>query len=232
MGKTFIFSSESVTEGHPDKVCDTVSDAVLDACLTQDPSSRVACETLVTTGLAMVAGEITTSGDYVDIPSIVRKTINGIGYDRESFGFDGNTCGVMVAIDEQSVDIAQGVDDSEETRAGSAEDDLDKQGAGDQGMMFGYACKETNNYMPLALEISHLLLKEMAAIRKAGKEMTYLRPDSKSQVTIEYDDKHKPMRIDAIVLSTQHDDFVKAKGGSKTAKPPPTRKCSPVLRRI
>ena len=202
------FTSESVTEGHPDKMADQISDSVLDALLEQDPDSRVACETMVTTGLAIVAGEISTKA-YVDIQSIVRQTIRDIGYDREDVGYDGSTCGVLVAIDEQSVDIAQGVDDSEEVRSGTSgeEDQLDQQGAGDQGMMFGYASSETENYMPVAIDLAHRILRELADIRREGKLMTYLRPDAKSQVTIEYDDNHKPTRIDTIVVSTQHDDF-------------------------
>ena len=185
---------------------DQISDAILDAFLEQDPLARVACETLVTTGLAMVAGEITTSGDYVDIPSIVRKTINGIGYDRESFGFDGNTCGVMVAIDEQSVDIAQGVDDSEETRGGAAEDDLDKQGAGDQGMMFGYASDETDVLMPMPIHVAHRMAEQLAAVRKSGK-VPYLRPDGKTQVTFEYEN-NVPVRLSTVLVSTQHNDGI------------------------
>ena len=206
MPENFSFTSESVTEGHPDKMSDQISDAILDAFLEQDPLARVACETLVTTGLAMVAGEITTSGDYVDIPSIVRKTINGIGYDRESFGFDGNTCGVMVAIDEQSVDIAQGVDDSEETRGGSAEDDLDKQGAGDQGMMFGYASDETDVLMPMPIHVAHRMAEQLAAVRKSGK-VPYLRPDGKTQVTFEYEN-NVPVRLSTVLVSTQHNDGI------------------------
>ena len=186
MPKNYSFTSESVTEGHPDKMADQISDSILDALLEQDPMSRVACETLVTTGLAMVAGEITTKA-YVDIPSVVRETINGIGYDRESFGFDGNTCGVMVSIDEQSVDIAQGVDDSEETRGGSAEDDLDKQGAGDQGMMFGYASDETDVLMPMPIHVAHRMAEKLAEVRKTGT-VPYLRPDGKTQVTFDYED--------------------------------------------
>ena len=206
MPENFSFTSESVTEGHPDKMSDQISDAILDAFLEQDPLARVACETLVTTGLAMVAGEITTSGEYVDIPSIVRKTINGIGYDRESFGFDGNTCGVMVAIDEQSVDIAQGVDDSEETRGSSAGDDLDKQGAGDQGMMFGYATDETDVLMPMPIHVAHRMAEQLAAVRKSGK-VPYLRPDGKTQVTFEYEN-NVPVRLSTVLVSTQHNDGI------------------------
>ncbi len=206
MPENFSFTSESVTEGHPDKMSDQISDAILDAFLEQDPLARVACETLVTTGLAMVAGEITTSGDYVDIPSIVRKTINRIGYDRESFGFDGNTCGVMVAIDEQSADIAQGVDDSEEERGGSSEDDLDKQGAGDQGMMFGYASDETDVLMPMPIHVAHRMAEQLAAVRKSGK-VPYLRPDGKTQVTFEYEN-NVPVRLSTVLISTQHNDGI------------------------
>jgi S-adenosylmethionine synthetase len=205
--KNFSFTSESVTEGHPDKMADQISDAILDAILEQDPMSRVACETLVTTGLAMVAGEITTKA-YVDIPSVVRGTINGIGYDRESFGFDGNTCGVMVCIDEQSPDIAQGVDDSEEVRSGVAgeEDDLDKQGAGDQGMMFGYASDETDVLMPMPIHVAHRMAERLAAVRKSGT-VPYLRPDGKTQVTFDYED-NKPVRLKTVLISTQHNDGI------------------------
>ena len=205
MPKNYSFTSESVTEGHPDKMADQISDSILDALLEQDPMSRVACETLVTTGLAMVAGEITTKA-YVDIPAVVRETINGIGYDRESFGFDGNTCGVMVSIDEQSVDIAQGVDDSEETRGGSAEDDIDKQGAGDQGMMFGYASDETDVLMPMPIHVAHRMAEKLAEVRKTGT-VPYLRPDGKTQVTFDYEDG-VPVRLTTVLVSTQHNDGI------------------------
>ena len=200
----FTFTSESVTEGHPDKMADQISDSILDAMLAQDPQSRVACETLVTTGLCVVAGEITTEA-YVDIPSVVRDTINGIGYDRESFGYDGNTCGVMVTIDEQSADIAQGVDTSEEVRAGtSGEDQTNEQGAGDQGMMFGYACDETDVLMPLPIHIAHRMAERLAEVRRAGT-VPYLRPDGKTQVSFDYEDG-KPVRLRTVLVSTQHDD--------------------------
>jgi S-adenosylmethionine synthetase len=195
------FTSESVTEGHPDKMADQISDAVLDAILTEDPNGRVACETLLTTGLAVVAGEITTSA-YVDIPKIARETICGIGYDRESFGFDGNTCGVITSIDEQSGDIAQGVDTAFEQRGATAEDDLDSQGAGDQGMMFGYATDETEDLMPLPIWLAHRLAHRLSEVRKAGI-LPYLRPDGKTQVTFDYEDG-RPVRLRTVLISTQH----------------------------
>jgi S-adenosylmethionine synthetase len=201
------FTSESVSEGHPDKMADQISDAILDAMLAQDPLSRVACETLVTTGLAVVAGEITTQA-YVDIPGTVRQTINEIGYDRESFGFDGNTCGVMVSIDEQSPDISQGVTASEEVRSGSAgeQDEFDKQGAGDQGMMFGYACEETDVLMPLPINLAHRMAEKHAEVRKSGR-IPYLRPDAKTQVTFEYEG-NRPVRLKTVLVSTQHNDGI------------------------
>ena len=192
----YLFTSESVSEGHPDKVSDQISDALIDNFLAFDPSSKVACETLVTTGQVVLAGEVKSSA-YLDVQKIARDVINNIGYTKGEYMFDGNSCGVLSAIHEQSPDINQGVERKNK----------EEQGAGDQGMMFGYATNETDNYMPLPLEISHLLLKELAQIRKDGKEMTYLRPDSKSQVTIEYSDDNQPVKIDAIVVSTQHDDF-------------------------
>ncbi len=203
---TYTFTSESVTEGHPDKMADQVSDAVLDAILAQDPNARVACETLLTTGLCVVAGEITTSA-YVDIPKLARETINGIGYDNALYGFDGNTCGVIVSIDEQSADIAQGVDQSEELRGGKAgEDYLNSQGAGDQGMMFGYACDETPDLMPAPVWVAHRLAERLTEVRKAGA-VPYLRPDGKTQVTFDYVDG-KPVRLSHVLVSTQHADGI------------------------
>ena len=203
---TFTFTSESVTEGHPDKMADQVSDAVLDAILSEDPDGRVACETLLTTGLCVVAGEITTSA-YVDIPKLAREVINSIGYDNAAYGFDGNTCGVIVSIDEQSADIAQGVDKSEELRGGKAgEDTINSQGAGDQGMMFGYACDDTPDLMPLPIWLAHRMAERLAEVRKAGA-VPYLRPDGKTQVTFEYVDG-KPVRLSHVLLSTQHADGI------------------------
>ena len=201
------FTSESVTEGHPDKMADQISDAILDAMLSEDLESRVACETLVTTGLVVVAGEVTCDG-WVDIPSTVRDTIKDIGYDNEDYGFDGATCGVMVAIDAQSGDIARGVDASEETRSGASgeEDDLDRQGAGDQGMMFGYASDETDVLMPLPIHLAHRMAERHAAVRRAGT-IPYLRPDAKTQVTFEYEDD-RPVRLRTVLVSTQHNDGI------------------------
>jgi S-adenosylmethionine synthetase len=198
----YTFTSESVTEGHPDKMADQVSDAVLDAILAEDPMGRVACETLLTTGLCVVAGEITTTA-YVDIPNLVRDTICDIGYDRESFGFDGHTCGVMISIDPQSPDIAQGVDTAMETRTGkSGEDILNSQGAGDQGMMFGYACDETPDLMPMPIWLAHRLSERLSETRKSGV-LPYLRPDGKTQVTFEYHNG-KPTKLTTVLISTQH----------------------------
>jgi S-adenosylmethionine synthetase len=194
----YLFTSESVSEGHPDKVADQISDALIDYFLAYDPDSKVACETLVTTGQVVLAGEV-KSDAYLDVQDIAREVIKKIGYTRSEYMFEANSCGILSAIHEQSPDINQGVERRKK----------EDQGAGDQGMMFGYATSETDNYMPLPLELAHLLLRELAAIRREGKVMTYLRPDAKSQVTIEYDDDNKPKRIDTIVVSTQHDDFDK-----------------------
>ncbi len=197
-----LFTSESVTEGHPDKICDQISDAILDAIFAKDPNARVACETSVTTGLVLVSGEITTNC-YVDIPRVVRDTIRGVGYTRAKFGFDADTCAVLTSIGEQSADIALGVDKALEAKAGDiSESEIESIGAGDQGMMFGYATNETESYMPLPIDLAHRLALRMSAVRKSG-QLDFLRPDGKTQVTVEYED-HKPVRIDTIVISTQH----------------------------
>jgi S-adenosylmethionine synthetase len=203
----YLFTSESVSEGHPDKVADQISDALIDHFLAFDAESKVACETLVTTGLTVLSGEV-KSAAYLDVQQIAREVIKDIGYTKSEYMFEANSCGVISAIHEQSEDINQGVEQGKGL--------YEEQGAGDQGMMFGYATNETENYMPLALDISHRILKELAAIRKEGKEMTYLRPDSKAQVTIEYDDNNTPIRIDTIVVSTQHDDFAAEKEMQQT----------------
>ena len=203
----YLFTSESVSEGHPDKIADQISDALVDHFLAFDPQSKVACETLVTTGQVVLAGEV-KSKTYLDLHKIARDVINRIGYNKSEYMFDGNSCGIFSSIHEQSSDINQGVDKQKK----------EEQGAGDQGMMFGYATNETDNYMPLALDLAHRILIELSAIRKEGKLMTYLRPDAKSQVTIEYSDDNKPIRIDTIVVSTQHDEFVLPKNNSEPEK--------------
>ncbi|MBP5206250.1 MAG: methionine adenosyltransferase, partial [Bacteroidales bacterium] len=197
---SYLFTSESVSEGHPDKLCDQISDALLDAFLAKDPESKVACETLVTTGLVVCSGEVNTSA-YVDVDTIVRGVIEKVGYTKSEYQFDSKSCGIMSTIHGQSGDINQGVVRKEQK----------DQGAGDQGMMFGYACDEMDNYMPLTVELAHRLVQELAAIRKEGKKMKYLRPDSKSQVTVQYSDDNIPEKIDTIVVSTQHDEFDKEK---------------------
>jgi len=207
----FLFTSESVTEGHPDKVCDAISDAVLDALMEEDPMSRVACEVATCTGFVLVTGEITTNA-YVDIPKIARETIKEIGYTKSEYGFDGNTCAVLVAIDEQSSDIAMGVDKALEAKQESAEkkmtdEEIEAIGAGDQGMMFGYATNETEEYMPYSIALAHKLVRQLTKVRKDGT-LKYLRPDGKSQVSVEYDAQGKPLRLEAVVLSTQHDEDV------------------------
>ena len=204
---SYFFTSESVSEGHPDKVSDQISDALLDEFLKQDPESKVACETLVTTGLTVLSGEVNTTA-WVDSQEIARKVINEIGYTKNSYMFDGNSCGVISAIHEQSQDIRRGV----------VKKSIAEQGAGDQGMMFGYAVREADNYMPYSIELSHFILQEMAIIRKENKEMLYLAPDSKSQITIEYNDDDTPKRIHTIVISTQHDDFIKPKNDTEEAQ--------------
>jgi S-adenosylmethionine synthetase len=206
MGYRHLFTSESVTEGHPDKICDQISDAVLDAIYAQDPRARVACESAVTTGLVLVMGEITTNC-YVDIPKVVRETIKEIGYTRAKYGFDGETCAVITSIDEQSTDIAMGVDKALEAKSGEMEEgEIEATGAGDQGLVFGYACDETSEYMPMPISLAHQLARKLSEVRKSG-ELSYLRPDGKSQVTVEYDG-NTPVRVDTVLISSQHDPNV------------------------
>ena len=207
MSRKRLFTSESVTEGHPDKICDQISDSILDAIFTQDPNARVACETSVTTGLVLIAGEITTDC-YVDIQGIVRQTVKEIGYTRAKYGFDGDTCGVLVAIDKQSDDIAMGVDQALESKEGTMVDEVEAVGAGDQGIMFGFACDETPELMPLPISLAHKLAKKLSDVRKDGT-LSYLRPDGKTQVTVEYDENGRPCRIDTVLISTQHSSKVK-----------------------
>ena len=206
MSDGYLFSSESVTEGHPDKLADQISDAILDAFLSEDPNSRVACETLVTTGLVMVAGEVSLAEGYVDLPTVVRSTVTDVGYTDAKFGLDGETCGVVTAIQEQSPDIARGVDDALEHREAHSEDELDRLGAGDQGMMFGFACRETDELMPLPIALAHRLTKRLSDVRKAGV-VPYLRPDGKAQVSIEYREG-APFRVDTVLISAQHREEV------------------------
>ena len=203
----YLFTSESVSEGHPDKVADQISDAIVDKLLAYDPKSKVACETLVTTGQVVIAGEVKSEA-YIDLMETARHVINGIGYNKSEYKFDGESCGVLSAIHEQSPDINRGVE----------RENAEEQGAGDQGMMFGYACNETENYMPLTLDLAHMILRELSAIRREGKLMPYLRPDSKSQVTVEYDEDNRPVRVHTIVVSTQHDDFIAPADGSEEAQ--------------
>lgn len=209
----YLFTSESVSEGHPDKVADQISDAIVDKLLAYDPESKVACETLVTTGQVVIAGEVKSEA-YIDLMETARRVINGIGYNKSEYKFDGESCGVLSAIHEQSADINRGVE----------RENADEQGAGDQGMMFGYACNETESYMPLTLDLAHLILRELSDIRREKKEMTYLRPDSKSQVTVEYDENNRPVRIHTIVVSTQHDEFVRPADSSRSAQDEADRK--------
>ena len=214
---SYLFTSESVSEGHPDKIADQISDAILDAMLTQDPNSRVACETFVTTGLVVVGGEVTTKA-YVEIQEVVRETIKRIGYNKDDYKFDAESCGIMVTLHSQSPDIAQGVDELEGK----------EQGAGDQGMMFGYASEETANFMPMALDYSHKLVQRLAQIRKEQTEvMPYLRPDAKSQITVEYNDDGTIRRIHTVVISTQHDEFVSPDNGSIEARKVADEPCWP-----